>query len=192
MSNLRKIRVGIIAEDISDVNAVKILIRRIKNRDNIGIKKFVGQGNGRILKKCRSWASILKIKGCHSLILIHDLDKKDLDELRKDLMEVLLPCPINKYLICIPIEEIEAWWLSDPEGIKTALNLTTVPNVRGNPQNISSPKEHLSTLVKRCSKNTRVFINTKHNERIAATLNIAKIMKCPSFIPFFNFVNTQI
>jgi len=192
MSKARAIRVGIIAEDNSDVDAAKIIIHRIAKSDNVGVKKFVGQGCGRIKRKCGAWASILKTKGCHYLILIHDLDRNDLDDLRLKIEEAVSPCPIEPYLICIPIEEMEAWWLADPKAIRTALKLDKIPKVKGNPQHIASPKEHIGVLVRKCSKNKKVYLNTKHNAKIAAYLDFSKAMRCDSFVPFFDFVTEHI
>lgn len=188
MSKPRAIRVGIIAEDYSDVDAAKIMIYRIAERDNIGVKKFVGHGCGRIKRKCKAWVSNFKTKKCRYLILIHDLDRNDLNDLRQRLKESVSPCPIEPYLICIPIEEMEAWWLADPQAIRTALNLDRIPKVKGNPQHITSPKERIAAMVKQCSNNNKVYLNTKHNAKIAAHLDFTKAMRCDSFVPFFNFV----
>lgn len=192
MNKAKNIRVGIIAEDESDVDAARVMIRRIAENDRIDIKKFVGKGCGKIKRKCNAWASILKAKGCACLILIHDLDRNDLTELKKRIEVSVSPCPINPYLICIPIEEMEAWWLADPVAIKTALKLDKVPTVKGRPQNIASPKEHIGILVKRFSNNKKLYLNTEHNVTIAAALNFTKAMKCDSFVPFFRFVSNNI
>lgn len=181
------LRVGIIAEDNSDVDAAKILIRRIADKNNIGVKRFVGKGCGRIKRKCSSWARTLKSKGCKYLILIHDLDRNDLRALTTNLEAAISPSPITPYLICIPVEEMEAWWLADPLAIRKALNLDVTPKVKGQPQNIFSPKEHIGALVKKCSKK-KMYLNTKHNEKIAQHLNLNKAKNCDSFMPLFAFV----
>jgi len=192
MSNKRPPRVGIIAEDDSDVAAAKVLIRRLAKRDSIGFKKFVGHGCGRIKRKCQSWAITLKIKGCRYLVLIHDLDRNNLDALRTDLDAALSPSPITPYLICIPVEEMEAWWLSDPQAIQKALNLKVTPEVKGLPQSIASPKEYLGKLVRQCSYKTKTYLNTEHNAKIAEYLSLSKAKKCDSFIPLCDFVAKHI
>jgi hypothetical protein len=188
MAEKRPPRVGIIAEDDSDVDAAKVLIRRVAETSSIGVKRFVGQGCGKIKRKCLSWATTLKSKGCQYLILIHDLDRNDLQQLRDHLEAAISPSPIATYLICIPVEEMEAWWLSDPQAIKKALNLKVAPKVTVHPQLIASPKEHIAELVRTCSKKTKMYLNTKHNEKIAEHLDLSKARKCDSFEPFFNFV----
>jgi hypothetical protein len=188
MSNGKHVRVGIIAEDESDVDAARVLMRRIAGSDRIGVKKFVGKGCGKIKRKCNSWASTLKAKGCKCLIVIHDLDRNGLVELREQIADALAPCPIDPHLICIPVEEMEAWWLSDPTAIHKALKLDTTPKVKGHPEKIASPKEHIGDLVNRCSKNRKVYLNTEHNAAIAAELDFERAKRCDSFTPFFAFV----
>ncbi len=192
MSSKRPPKVGIIAEDDSDVESAKILIRRIADKDKITFKKFVGQGCGRIKRKCHSWALNLHLKGCRYLILIHDLDRNELKKLKSDLEDAVSPSPITPYLICIPVEEMEAWWLSDPAAIKNALNLKNIPKIIGNPQDIQSPKEHIGKLVNQYSEKTKVFLNTEHNPVIAEHLDLIKARQCNSFIPFFDFVSENI
>ena len=188
MNKVKNIRVGIIAEDNSDVDAARVMIRRIAETNRIDVKKFVGRGCGKIMKKCNAWASILKTKGCKYLILIHDLDRNDLAVLMQSIEDAVSPCPIDPYLICVPIEEMEAWWLADPQAIKTALKLDKAPKVIGLPQSIPSPKEKLGVLVNRCSKSRKLYLNTKHNAAIAEVLDFSKAMGCNSFTPFFKFV----
>ena len=66
MISKRKINlVGIIAEDDSDVESIKILIHRISQNDSIGTKHFVGKGCGKINRKSNSWAINLKEKIWH-------------------------------------------------------------------------------------------------------------------------------
>ncbi len=189
MSSSLPHRIGIIAEDDSDVESARVLIRRISKRDDIGVKRFVGQGCGRINRKCQSWASTLRLKGCRHLIIIHDLDRKHLAALRYQLEQAIYPSPITPYLICIPIEEMEAWWLSDPEAIRKALNLRVTPRVKGRPQDILSPKEHIGQLVRVCSQKTKKYLNTEHNAKIAEHVSLTKLRTCTSFIPFQAFVS---
>jgi hypothetical protein len=184
--------IGIIAEDDSDVDSIKVLMKRIAQTEALSVKKFVGRGCGKIRRKSKSWAEMLKSKGCSSLILIHDLDRNNLGKLKRQIEQSITPCPIEKYLICIPVEEMEAWWLSDPQAIQKALKLATLPKVSDHPERINSPKEFIGGLVKKCSENKKIYLNTKHNEMIAAALDIEKAMRCESFISFYDFVSRYI
>jgi hypothetical protein len=188
MTSGRTIRVGIIAEDDSDVESAKVLLHRIAGRTNIGVKRFIGKGCGRVRRKCRSWALALHTKGCKYLILIHDKDRNNLEELKKDLSEAIAPSPITLHLICIPVEEIEAWWLADPAALKTAFNLRKLPKIKGHPQSISSPKELIGRLIGKYSQARVLYLNTKHNAKIAGHVNFKKLKSCDSFVPFYDFV----
>ncbi|MFH1097664.1 MAG: DUF4276 family protein [Candidatus Desantisbacteria bacterium] len=181
--------VGIIAEDDSDIDSVRVLIHRISGNDKIKVHKFIGKGCGKINRKCHAWADQLNKKGCSTLILIHDLDTNKPIELDKKIREALKHCPIINHLICIPVQELEAWFLSDPEAIKTSLNLRKEPVVKGLPENISSPKEYLGQLIDTASGGERIYLNTKHNVKIVEVLTIEKVKdRCPSFIPFYDFI----
>lgn len=185
--------VGIIAEDDSDFISARVLIRRIAGNDNIAIHKFIGKGCGKIKRKCNAWAKELSRKGCKTLVLIHDSDGNRLDDLRRKLANALEPSPIKKRLICIPVQEFEAWLLSDPEAIKKGLNLRKNPVVKGLPERIDSPKEHLGLLIQRASNGEKIYLNTKHNVKIAEVLSIDRAKRfCPSFIPFYEFIQEHI
>jgi hypothetical protein len=190
------VSVGLIAEDESDVASIKILINLISNK-KVGCKSFVGRGCGKITRKCNAWAKQLQLKGCSILILVHDADTnndKKLQELYDLVKGALAPSPINKYMISIPIQELEAWLLSDTYAIKKALNLPKEPSIKkGIIENISSPKEYLGEIIARTSNGKKTFINTIHNAKIAQHLDIEKVrQKCPSFEPFYDFVKVNI
>jgi len=190
----RNQRVGIIAEDDSDVDSARVLIHRIANDEKIGISKCVGKGCGRINRKCHSWSGQLKEKGCSLLILIHDLNgnSNNLHDLEIKIRQALRPCPITIHLICIPVHEFEAWLLSDSRAIKTAMKLQKAPNIKYPPETISAPKEYLGELIYRASNGEKVYMNTRHNSKIAEkmSLNLART-KCPSFRPFYHFIDSN-
>lgn len=180
--------IGIIAEDISDVNTVKVLIQRIANK-NVSEKHHLGYGSGKILSKCSGWAKSLYQRNCGVLIVIHDSDTNPAQEIYNNIQKKLATCLFNKYLICIPIQELEAWLLSDPAGIKKAMNLENMPTIKGNPEDINSPKEYLERLVWTVSLRTKIYINTKHNEKIVSQISLDKVYKkCKAFQPFHKFI----
>jgi hypothetical protein len=183
--------VGLIAEDYSDVETAQVLIRRIVAR-RISFKHFVGQGCGKIKHKCYGWACDLKKRGCNYLIILHDLDRRNLCDLKKELEKAIAGCPIAERLLCIPIEELEAWLLSDPKAIAAAIGLKKYPRIRNNVESISSPKEFLQRLVKKESRDQKIYLHTKHNAQVAAHLDLARARMCSSFVPFFEFVSERI
>lgn len=188
----KSVTVGVIAEDDSDVDSATVLIRRISGKSNVGVKRFVGKGCGRINRKSRAWATNLKQRGCSLLILIHDLDRNRLAELRIKLEQSLDPSPIGEYLICIPVEELEAWLLADPVAIRKALKLPKTPKIKGHPEDISSPKEYLEALVRRITQGEKVYDHTRHNEKICKELGIDRVLRCPSFKEFHEFVRQKV
>jgi len=185
--------VGIIAEDISDVNSIQIIIKRIKEKNNIGFKHFVGRGHGKIINKCNEWADQLFRRGCYTLIIIHDSDDNSPKKIFSMIKSLLNFCPFKKYLISIPIQELETWLLSDPVAIKKSVNLIKEPKIKGSLETINSPKEYLGKVIL-CNSNKQViYLNTKHNEKIAENVSLEMILqKCPSFLPFYEFVQKNI
>jgi hypothetical protein len=188
MPSLSK-KIGIIAEDKSDVESLKIIISKIQAGNVIAYESFVGKGCGKIKRKCQGWADILKIKGCKTLVLVHDLDRNNYKELLSDLQKSLGICPIANYIISIPIEEIEAWLLADIESVRKYFNIKAVLKINGAPENISSPKEKIEQLVRLRSNKTKQYINSEHNQKIFVTANLATIaVKCSSFRILRDFI----
>jgi hypothetical protein len=187
-----KNNIGIIAENISDVNTVKNLISSISEK-KISEKHHLGYGSGKIISKCREWADSLYNRKCGILIVIHDSDENKPSEIHEKISRGLKKCPFSNYLVSIPVKELEAWLLSDPVGIKKAMNLKTLPKINGNPQDINSPKEYLGKIIDKHSNRTKKYLNTKHNEIIAIQTSIKEIhKKCESFRPFYEFIINNI
>ncbi len=185
-------RIGIIAEDNSDYDALKIIVKRIINNDKIGFKSRTSNGCGKLKRKAFDYAVDLSNRGCDLLLLFHDLDRNNLVELQKELQEKLHKNPISNYFICIPIEEIEAWFLSDPECIRNTLNLKKTPKIKAKPETIASPKEYLESLVSSCSDKEKIYLNTKHNSLLSANVSIDLIrQECNSFEKLFDFIKQQ-
>jgi len=190
---MNKYKIGIIAEDKSDVLSIKILIKRISSINNITVQSFVGHGCGKIARKCNAWADVLHKAGCSVLLLVHDLDKNNKQELQQKLNTALSPCPILNNLIVIPVEELEAWILSDPAGIKKAIKLKQLPKIKPTPELIISPKEILEKIIYKYSNKEKKYINARHNEQIFSVISIGNIKKrCPAFNPFYEFIKTHV
>ncbi|KQR91492.1 hypothetical protein ASG01_14065 [Chryseobacterium sp. Leaf180] len=188
MSKIPK-KIGIIAEDESDVEAIRELIKRITGKNNIGFKHFVGRGCGKIKRKADDWATQLKKRGCSVLILIHDLDRNKYEDLYDIIHKSIHPFVISKTLINIPTEEMEAWFLADEKGIKSALNLRKAPKKYHHPETIKSPKEVLGNEIEKASNNSKIYLNTKHNLLIAKAIDIDIVKsKCKSFKALHEFV----
>ena len=182
-------RIGIIAEDEIDIECIKIFTRRMLPNKQIGFKKFVGHGCGKIKRKANAWARQFKRQMCNSIILIHDLDKNNKITLLENLRSAFLPSPIERYIIVIPVEEMEAWLLADANAIRKVFNIKKNIIIPSSPELISSPKEYLGSLVRKETEKTFLYIHTQHNDKLAKVIDVDEISrKCPSFLSLKNFI----
>lgn len=190
---MSKIHIGVIAEDVSDIDVLKELARKVSGR-NFSVSQHFGKGCGSLKSKTPGWCKALKAKGCSAVVLVHDRDKKNATKLREELEAIMKNTVINKGYVTIPSEELEAWLLSDPSAIQRALKLEKEPKIKDPPETIPSPKEHLADLVTLNSKNrVKIYSNTEHNPLIAKEISIDSIdVKCPSFRYFREFVELEI
>lgn len=173
--------IGFIAEDLSDVEVIKLLIARITSK-KYASAHFVGKGCGPIKKKIPGWAKAFAHKGVKSLLIVHDLDKAVESDLRESLEKIADETPFSSRAVIIPKEELEAWLLCDEDAIYRALKLEKKLKAINKPEEIPSPKEFLRDLVQVHSKGRqKQYINTIHNKLIASQLNAEKLKKCPSF-----------
>jgi hypothetical protein len=182
--------IGLIVEDNSDFETIQVLISRYLDIQSLKFKKSVGNGCGKMRRKALAYAKNLSNRGCNMVILVHDLDRRNLKELRKDLQFFLNESVAEFNFICIPNEEIEAWLLSDEEAIKEVFNLKQSIRPIHHPEKITSPKEHLEQLVYRGSNKSKRYINTQHNVKIAEKLELEIVAsKCPSFKELLDFLD---
>ncbi len=181
------IKIGVIAEDESDVEVIRILIAKLQTK-KFSIDSFVGKGCGKLKTKAPSWSKALHTKGCDKLLLVHDLDRNNEKELRTQLEEILKDAPQIRKSVIIPIEELEGWLLSDENAIKKALKLKKNLAVIHHPENRSSPKEYIAQIVSKASNKVIRYVNTVHNPLIAIETDILLIQKkCPSFSVMTDF-----
>jgi len=185
-------KLGMIAEDESDVGVIDILIQKIVQHRKYTIKRFLGHGCGKIRSKCNAWANNLRQQDCTVLILVHDSDSNNPTQLKRDIETALAPCPIQYNIIVIPVREIEAWLLSDHGAIQRAIGLKSTLKQVTNPEAIHRPKEHLAQIVRQKSKGEKIYISTIHNKKIASEVHIKNLRRCQSFLPLENFVYTHI
>jgi hypothetical protein len=189
MAGLSKtLKIGVIAEETNDIEVLYELTSKIIRENSFSFKHFIGHGGGTLRRKCRAWAYDLIQRGCALLVVIHDLDKRDESELRTDLEGKIEGLEFRRSLVLIPIEEIEAWLLSDANAIRNVFNMRKLPSIPSRPESISDPKEFLSALVMQNSKAR--YLNTIHNRQIAAELALETLEKrCPSFSRYPEFLS---
>lgn len=180
-------RIGIISEDNTDFESLKVVISKLIDIDGVGFRSKVGNCT-RIRNKCVAMAADLNNKKCDVLIVVIDQDRNDYNALKREVTNKLSSSTIARRLVAVPVEELEAWFIADPEGIKKSLGLKRKPNFSGLPESISSPKEKLRDQVFACSGN-EIFYQTALNKRIASEIDYSKVYsKCPSFVEFSDFV----
>jgi len=183
--------IGIIAEDISDVATLDILIRKI-GKAPYSIRSFKGDGGGKIVGKCHAWSQNLRDQGCRYLLIVHDLDSAEIGHLRAKLETALGVSPIDTHLIVIPVREIEAWLLADHRAITKAMKLRVTINQIANPEAIPNAKEYLGRLIYTKSGHQRRYINTIDNAKIAVECVPTNLQRCRSFVPFHQFIRDHI
>jgi Domain of unknown function (DUF4276) len=89
--------------------------------------------------------------------------------------------------ICIPVEELEAWFWSDPDVVRYVGQGKGEAKV--NPHLIIKPKEELIKLSLGANKRPRY--STNMNVELAEILNLELCAtRCPSFKNLLNFLKT--
>lgn len=184
-------RIGIIAEDQSDVEVLREIFQ-LYGLKRLSIERFVGKGCGKIKGKCNAWARDLRALGCTRLILLHDADDHRPNVLRQELVQALGVSPIPKSVIVVAVRELEAWLLADHNAIVKSLKLRGNVKQVANPEGIRRPKEHLGELIYRASRRKLTYVNTVHNKRIAAACSINAMKRCSSFKVFDSFVLSEL
>lgn len=187
-ASIKTLQIGIIAEDDSDVKVLEIITRKILEKRPICFKKMVGRGGANVRRKCSRFASDLKVRGCSVLVVLHDLDRGIESDLRFLLEQNIKALDFRAKIVLIPVEELEAWLLSDPEAIKRTFKMKKVPKITRQTHTIASPKEFLEKLVNKNS-NSR-YVNTIHNSKIAEFVTLDNLMRCPSFVEYPKVLRT--
>lgn len=178
-------KIGVIAEDASDVEVITEILAKYMVRNTFSVKSMIGHGCGRIKQKCDSWSRLLFKRGCEHVFLFHDLDRDNECNLRKLLEKKLSPQEVPNSLIVIPIEELEAWLLSDTKAIQYVFSLPKCPKKISNCESVSSPKEHLAKMVLSGGKR---YVNTIHNKKISERVSLENLKRCPSYAEFDNYL----
>lgn len=172
-------KIGVIAEDNSDIEVIREILEKYLNKNYFTLKKQVGKGCGKLKSKCAAWAQLLTKQGCNHILLFHDLDGNSEADLRKSLEEKLKIPNVSNPIVVIPIEEMEAWLLSDLEAVKTVFNLNSKPKNIPQCETIESPKEYLRDIVWKLGK--KKYLNTVHNKKIANLTRLDCLQRCNSF-----------
>lgn len=177
--------IGVIAEDNSDVGVVRAVTLSLVSPRRVGFSRFVGDGCGKLHRKCGAWARILVRQGCQYITVVHDLDMNDEERLRAELSDAIAPAGARLSVVLIPRREIEAWLLYDGKAIAAAFNEREEVKLPANPESLLDPKKHLRDLIWR--KYRKEYLNTIHNARIAEHIDVSLLGRSASFTPHFAF-----
>jgi len=169
---------GVLGEDKSDVETLKVLIRKLANNEKIAIKTKGYRDCGEMLKNGKKQLNLFKNLGCCRFIVCYDADCEKPEKRYQQVVEcIITPSGLkNEAIICIliPVQEIEAWILADIEAI-TQIFKNWQPKSISNPESIHNPKEHLEKL-SRDAKGKPRYNHAVHNEKVAQYLNLDKVM----------------
>jgi hypothetical protein len=182
---------GVIAEDPSDIDTLRVLIRRLSNNSGLPLKGKGYGGCGEMLRKGASQLKLFADLGCKRFIICYDADGPDATARRQELVDrIIAPTGIVRAscLALVPVQEIEAWILADVHQAVPHVIPSWKPAEVSGPESIASPKEHLEQLSRGSNKKPR-YVYTIHNSRVAAFLNFPTVLKkCKSFRPLEKFI----
>jgi Domain of unknown function (DUF4276) len=181
-------KIGIIAEDDSDVAVLSEITSTLLRPHHVGFSRFVGAGCGKLRRKCGAWARILVRQGCPWIVVVHDLDFRNEQLLRTELSCAIEPARAEASIVLIPKQEIETWLLYDNRAIAAAFHKKQRLPLPGNPESLADPKRHLRDLVWR--RYRKDYLNMVHNKVIAKHIDVAVLRQSRSFAPHVEFART--
>ena len=185
--------IALIAEDDTDCDTIRKIVHRVLGT-NTKTKPWASKGCSTLKKKLSARLRAMSNEGCNAFIIVHDLDRNPQNKSLNDevkLRQTLETAAsegegINKH-ICIPIEELEAWFWSDPDVIKH-VGLRK-GEAKTNPHLIDKPKEQLIRLS--IGENKKPRYSTNMNVELAEMLNLEICSdRCPSFKDLLNFLQS--
>jgi hypothetical protein len=179
-------RIGVIAEDKSDVEVITVILEKYAAKNTFEVKKFVGNGCGRLRNKCRTWTETLLKAGCTHVLIFHDLDRNEETKLLKTLLNKVPSKEFPNALIVIPIEEMEAWLLADEAAITKTFALKHPLKKIPSPETVGSPKEEIGRIVWSGAK--KRYLNTVHNVKIASTAKRDNLLRCTSYVKLDDYL----
>lgn len=182
---------AILAEDDSDRDSLKTLVRRIAENPSLTVLGKGFGGCGALQKNVCRFIDLFRSKGATHFVICRDADGPHAKPRYDELCNTLSGSITNEDAACIviPVQEIEAWLIADPMAISSTIKSLRIKEVP-HPEHISKPKAWLVRQAQRLSKPK--YAPRTHNPRIAEYLNINQVLnKCPSFQPLVDFVRNS-
>lgn len=183
---------AVLAEDVSDVETLTTLIRRIANSNAISVKgKGYSGCSGMLNKGARDLRMFHDTGRTQRYIVCYDSDGFDPVVRREELLaRVIRPSGVLAPICAlVPTQEMESWILADVKAVQNVITGWTPDKNILHPETIDSPKEYLEKM-SRQNQRPR-YSHATHNSKIAKYLDISKLLdKCPSFAPLYKLVTT--
>lgn len=185
--------IALIAEDDTDCDTVRKIIHRVLGQGT-RTKPWASKGCSTLRRKLPAKLKAMSKEGCNAFIIVHDLDRNpennslnDAVKLRDALERAASEVEhINRH-ICIPIEELEAWFWSDPDVVRHVGR--GKGEARLHPHLINKPKEQLIRLS--VGENRKPRYSTNMNVELADRLNLNLCSeRCPSFRNLLDFLQS--
>lgn len=184
---------AVLAEDKSDVECLKVLIRRIANDESLKIAGKGFKGCAKMLDD--GWKDLEKLqdKNYDKFIICYDRDKDRSQKRYEEVItKIIKPAKINKnknkICILIPTEEIEAWILADIQAVSAVITSWNPTENFSTPEAVINPKEKLTHL-SQIRKSKPLYGHATHNPKILKKVDLDIVKKkCPSFRVLANFI----
>lgn len=161
-------RIGIIGENICDIDSVKNFLRSFYEKVSFETKPTRG-GIARNLD-LRIQELMNRHDDYKAIILLSDLDNKNCKEHLRDLKGAAADNISDLIIIQIVIQKIEAWYLAIPEAIEAAFpNIKPFPRPRGITDSIRNPKSDLKKAF--WDKLRKKYNETTDGPKIASRFN---------------------
>lgn len=185
---------GVIGEDETDCATLRVLIKRLAG-EKTKVHARYGNGCSAIFRKASAWMHELARAGCRAIVIVHDLDRDPRNGmlnteriLRDGLERLAVPAGIVR-LVCIPVEEIEAWFWSDPATLRRVARREIAASLH--PHAIAKPKEALMSL-SRIDGGSATY-RTAGNKDLAGLLDLNLCAaRCPAFRDLATFVRAAV
>lgn len=184
---------GVIGEDQSDVETLKVLIRRLANNEKLPVQTKGYSGCGEMLRKGARQLKLFADRGADRFVVCYDADRQNPERRRQEAADKVWRKARDEGVdgaccIVVPIQELEAWILADLSSVSKVIT-TWNPRDVGTPELVNDPKEYLERLSREYQKPR--YIHALHNQKIARHLDLGKIAgKCESFVPLRDFVQS--
>lgn len=130
-----------------------------------------------------SWCEGFAREKCNAIVIVIDQDRENADKMEVEIRKNLISIKA-KAIVCIPIEEIEAWILSDINVLRKVFEINREIKEIKNPEGQPSPKEEISKILKRATGNTKMYVKTSHNLKMFEKIDLKKIENCKQYKKF--------